>query len=216
MAKRSARSVFAGVPNYAYDKRLHNYVDLSTGRMVSRSVIVDALRDFINSRDLVLENLSEMYANGILSREEFYVAFTNEVANSYKAAAALSQGGWHNLTPSHWGKVGRELRDEYQRIVNFIDDIDNGRYIDTDGNMQIAAIRNRAVAYNSSAYGMFWRLKDEEMMNDDAITEERWWAILDETTCERCARFHAMGWQPKGTFPPPPLHPSCRCGKSYR
>lgn len=215
-AKATKRRKFEGLPGYAYDPRLHNYVDIRTGKMISRNIITDALKNYLDYRSTVLESVAEKYVAGFLSKEEFFVIFSREVANGHKAAAALAKGGWHNMSQSDWGVVGHYLRDDYRNIVNFIDDIENGRYTDSEGNYQVAAILNRARAYASTSYTIYWRLFDAIQQEDPNISEEKWNAILDDVTCSRCAGLAALGWVPKGTLPNPALHPSCRCEKDYR
>lgn len=39
---------------------------------------------------------------------------------------------------------------------------------------------------------------------------ERWVAVLDEDTCDRCRQLHGQEFR-KGEGPQPPLHDECRC-----
>jgi hypothetical protein len=197
------------LPGYAWDTKLHNYVDLSSGRMVKRAAVNDLLSDAIDARAQTMGNLAKMAQNGSLTQREFYEGMRNEVREAYNASAALGKGGWAQMTPADWGTNGQKLREEYANLQKFAQDL-------ADGLVSEKQAVARAKLYADSAYQRYWELwqaQQRELGND----EEKFETVGDERVCPICTGYEAQGWQPLGTFPTPGTpHLGCRCSKAFR
>lgn len=202
-ARRAGEAV--GLPGYAWDSRLHNYVNLSTGRMVSRREVHDLLRDVVESAQQAMMTFGRLAGEGQMTPREFYEAMKTTVRQAYNAAAALSKGGWAQMTPADWGANGRLLRDEYQRLRNFAQDL-------ADGKLSPAQAQARAALYGDSAYGRYWAMEDARRLALGG--SERLITVGDDRVCPICLKIEARGWQPLGTTKVP-VHPACRCDKEY-
>lgn len=213
LARRGGERV--GLPGYAWDERLHNYVDLSSGRMVSRSAINDLLRTATDAAAETMGNLGRKVANGAITPREFYEALQTTVRQAYNANAALARGGWAQMTPADWGRNGHALRMEYERLRNFAQEIQEGRLSLTQRPLSEAQIVARARLYADSAYGRYWQIKDERA-REDGMREGRTRTAGDDRVCQICKGEERKGWQTIDNFRPPLYHGGCRCEAEYR
>lgn len=198
-----------GLPGYAWDAGLRNYVNLATQRMVKRSEIVNLLDGTTRQAGETMGRLARAAQNGTITPAQFYEAMQREVKLAYNAAAALGKGGWAQMSKSDWGKNGRLLREEYGRIRSFAQDM-------ADGKVSEAQAVARAKLYADSAYKRYWANYDEQMV-DAGKNEERWRTRGDERVCPICRGLEGQHWQPLGTLPlPGDPHAGCRCEKEYR
>jgi hypothetical protein len=198
-----------GLPEYAWDRKLGNYVNLNTGRMVKRATVNDLLRDTIDGHANQMGHFAVEVSNGRMTPREFYELMRENVRESYNSSAALGKGGWHAMTPADWGTNGQKLREEYRHLKDFAQDLADGKV--TQG--QAVA---RAKLYADSAYQRYWELQQDqqrELGND----EEAWHTAGDERVCPVCSELEARGWQPLGSLPlPGSPHFGCRCDKTFR
>jgi hypothetical protein len=198
-----------GLPGYAWDTRLHNYVNLVTGRMVSRQSIVGLLTDVVDRAGETMSKLAAAAARGEITPRQFYELMQRETKHAYNAAAALGKGGWDRMTPADWGRNGRQLRDEYTRLRNFAADLAAGKLSEPQA-------RARAALYADSAYRRYWEL-DQERQIQQGAKEEHWVTVGDERVCPICRELEARGWAALGSLPLPGMpHAGCRCAKEYR
>lgn len=198
-----------GVPDYLWDARLGNYVNRATGRMVKRTAIQEALGAVCDRGASTLAGIAQAGQNGTLTPRQFYEAMQREVRQLYNASAALGKGGWAQMTPADWGRVGRALRDEYGRLRDFAQGL-------ADGAISEKQAIARARLYADSAYRQYWRSwggLQAGLGND----EERWISTGDALVCTVCRELEARGWQPLGSLPRPgDPHPGDRCALDFR
>jgi hypothetical protein len=199
----------AGLPGYAWDTRLRNYVDLSTGRMVKRAAVVDMLDGVLQRSSGTVERLALSAHDGTLTPRQFYEAMQREVRLANNAAAALAKGGWAQMTQSDWGRNGALLREEYRHLRGFAADI-------AEGKLSPAQVAARAKLYADSAWRRYWEVH-EGQMTEAGKGEEHWRTRGDDRVCAVCLELEARGWQPIGSMPVPgSIHAGCRCGKDFK
>jgi len=196
-----------GLPAYAWDARLHNYVDIATGRMVKRTLVHDLLRTVIAGAETRIGELGRLYAEEALTGRQFYELMAREVKLVTNTATALAQGGWQNVTPAQWGANGYRLRDEYGNLREFVEAVARGE-------LSPAQIAARAKLYANTAYGRFWELEQAAQQARGA-TRMKLLTVGDDRVCEICVAEARRGWQPIGTWHVP-LHPGCRCNEVYQ
>lgn len=172
-ARRPGGSV--GLPGYAYDERLHNYVRVSTGRMVPRREISDLLRSVVDESGQAMREFGRLAARGEISPREFYEAMQLTVRQAYNASAALGKGGWAQMTPADWGRNGYNLRLEYERLREFARAIEAGERTEA----QAAA---QAKLYADSAFGRYWQIRQEAERNA-GTQEAKLVTVGDERVC---------------------------------
>ena len=193
-----------GLPGYAWDRNLNNYVNLSTQRMVKRSEIIRLLTEVSDGAGERLSRLAQQLHQGTLTERQFYEIARREVKHAYNANVALGKGGWHQVTQAEWGRNGALLRQEYARLKEF------GRAL-ASGELSEAQAVARARLYADSAYAQYWRAERGERQRRGLLSE-RWRTVGDERVCDICLGLEAQGCQPLGILGlPGDPHPGCRC-----
>lgn len=205
MPKQTGSSV--GLPGYAWNDKLHNYVDGSTGRMVKRNDINDLLREVTQGSEKRLQNYGMMAADAQMTPRQFYEAMQQEIKLLTNSNAALAKGGWAQMTPADWGRNGYQLRQEYANLRQFAQEI-------ADGTLSGAQIEARAKLYANTTYARYWEIRTEQE-TAAGKQEERLVTSKDDRVCEECLAQEAMGWQPIGSYNPP-IHAGCRCDVEYQ
>ena len=195
-----------GLPGYAWDPALHNYVDLATGRMVKRKAVVQLLTGVVERADDVLAALARAAVRGEITPRQFYELAQREVKHAYNASVALAEGGWHQVPPAEWGRNGGYLRKEYARLREFAAAMERGELTEA----QAVA---RARLYGNSAYGRYWDIRTAQARRRGK-TRERLRTAGDDRVCPVCLDEEASGWRPIGTYRVP-IHAGCRCFLDY-
>lgn len=203
-ARRPGQSV--GLLSYAWDDRLRNYVDLSTGRMVKRELITDLLRTVIAGAERRMGLLGELVAQGQITPRQFYELMAREIKLATNVSAALASGGWQNVSFSAWGRNGALIRAEYGYLRGFVQEIGLG-------GLSEAQIIARAKLYGNTAYGRFWEI-EQAGQQARGMRLMKLLPRMDDRTCPVCIAEAKRGWQPVGTWIIP-LHPACRCDALY-
>lgn len=195
-----------GLASYAWDDRLHNFVDLASGHMVKRSVIQNLLRDIVAGTEGRMTTLGRMLAAREITGRQFYELMARETKLATNVATALARGGWQNVTPAQWGANGLRLRGEYGHLREFVQAFERGELSERQ-------IIERAKLYANTAYGRFWELEQAARQVRGA-TQMRIQTVGDDRVCPICRAEERRGWQPIGTWHVP-LHIGCRCDEVY-
>jgi len=125
MTKRKARIA----KKYAFDPRLGGtgrYVDATTGKIVSKGVVNTALEFQIDAARVNTRAIATNLANGNISLAEYQMAMAREMKTVNTISAALSKGGWENMSQADWGAVGRISRDQYVGLQGYAEKIASG------------------------------------------------------------------------------------------
>lgn len=195
---------------YFWNAGAQRYVDAS-GRFVPNQRELSVLEARINSGIRVLQNMTEPLISGRIGVAEWQQAVAIELRRAHVQAVAFGQGGWANVTPSGWGRVGNRLRREYAYLREFAQEIAGGQ-------LSEAQIRARLSQYEGSIWSAYWE-GSTTAKTSAGYTEER--RVLQPAEhCGDCVAYAAQGWQPIGSLPEPGegsecLH-NCRCIKEYR
>lgn len=197
-----------GLPGYAWDSRLRNYVSVATGRMVKRREISDLLRSVVDEAGQTMKEFGRLAANGEISPREFYEAMQLTVRQAYNASAALAKGGWGQMTQADWGMNGYRLRLEYENLRNFAQALEAGEVSEAQAGA-------RAKLYADSAFGRYWEIRHEAEKNA-GTQRARIKTAGDDRVCETiCRPEEKKGWQPIGEIKVPPMHAGCRCDEEF-
>lgn len=101
------------------------YIDAG-GRIVSQATIRNVLDTMLDGKTANIGQLAEGLRSGVLSLGEWQTAMMNEIKDVHLIGAAMERGGWANMTQADFGRVGRIVRDEYEYLRNFANDIAAG------------------------------------------------------------------------------------------
>ena len=177
----------------------------SVGRLVSEREIADNLRVMYERTQTQFATLAEAVARGDITPSLFQRAMMEQLKNLHLSTAVLGAGGWDRADARLYGRVGRDLRDEYAYLRRFVRQMEAGEISPVDA-------VNRAQLYADNAYGQYWKETDRRMRRA-GVTEEHLHTATEP--CERCLNAEAEGWVAIGTYLIP-MHWKCRCYKEYR
>ncbi len=127
-----------------------------------------------------------------ISLEQWELSVAATIKDAHIANGIFGAGGVENVTQSMYGEIGSRIKQEYNYLHGFTQEI-------ADGKLSEAQIAARLNMYANDAYGSY--ADTERALNmGNGMTEER--AILsgDAAHCEDCIARAALGWQPIGTL----------------
>ena len=208
-------------PQYEFDPRLGTtgrYVDKSTGRIVPRELVTDAMEMQISDSRQKINSLSRQLANGEISISEWQLAMRNNIRVIHSQAAALAKGGWAQMSQSDWGAVGPLSAKQYFYLQRFALQIEEGKQklLNVQGEINGQFMR-RADLYGQAGNATYHKMEDRTALQSGLTEEMR---ILDPLAvhCDCCID-QAGHWEPIGTLIEIggcTCSQKCRCDKEYR
>lgn len=136
---------------WIWEAKLHRYRHVATGRFLGPRQMV-ALRDaFVDAQVERMGVLARRLANSEINVYQWQQAMRHEIRMAYIDQYILGHGGRKTMMPTDWGRLGAEIRKQYNYLTRFVNDIEAGKYTNPDGTLQIDAIRARAELYMKSS-----------------------------------------------------------------
>ena len=202
-------------PTLEFDPRLGTtgrYVNAQTGKMIPKQVIQDQLEKQIEIARRQMTNISADFANGEMSLATWRNQMAERMKIIHTQSAALSRGGWAQMTQSDWGAVGRISRDQYKFLDQFALDIQSGKQPlhrldgELNGNF-MRRVKLYADAGNSTKSEM-----ERRQAKINQLTHEM--RVLDPSAehCQ-CCLLNAEKWALIGTLP---KLGACECSTNDR
>lgn len=191
---------------YGWNAGAARYVDRATGRFVAQDDVIAVMEQRIEAGIGRLQDMARGVIEGRVEVGALQEAGIVELRRINTQLAALGRGGWRQMSPSDWGRVGAHLRQEYEYWRGFMQDI-------ASGNLTEAQINARLGLYGNHAWQSYW-MQDETAKREAGAVEER--NILDDGAahCTECPDLTARGWVAIGELPPPgarECQANCRC-----
>jgi hypothetical protein len=177
---------------YSFSRPAARYRDHATGRFVARSRIVTLLEQHVDSAERRMSSIVQGLAAGEIAPGTAQMMMRDEVSLSN---SALGKGGFDRLTPQDYGRVGRQLRDTYQRTANLVRDVQSGR-------VSLSQALNRIEGYALDARRQFFAAEREAVRESGRRHEERR-TLHARESCVDCVGYARLGWQPFDTLPLP-------------
>jgi hypothetical protein len=103
------------------------YRDMTTGRFVAGAVVRRELDGYLAGSSSVAKSLAEALRGRQVSLADWELAMRRHIKSVNLNAVALERGGWANMRPSDYGRVGQRVRDQYAYLRNFADQIASDR-----------------------------------------------------------------------------------------
>jgi hypothetical protein len=183
------------------------------GRFVPRETVRRAIDTAIDGTRLEMLAASEaLRAGGSLDVWLVQMREAVKDANLYSAAAA--RGGWAQMTPADFGRVGRAVRDQYAYLDRFAADIADGLTLD-------GGFLYRASTYAASGRKLYHAIERDEMLELGAVQEHN----VEDPSAEHCTGANsceaetARGWVAVGALKPigeRKCRGGCKCRIEYR
>jgi hypothetical protein len=183
-----------------------------TGRFVARDDVRHAFDRVIERAGERMRRATDQMRGGELTLRQWQELMRSELKSLHLQSAAAARGGFGQLTQRDYGRVGRELRSQYEYLHEFTKDLRAGR-APTDGR-----VLGRAELYAKSARAAYHEAHEQQSLDEAGYTEER--SLLHAAEhCVQCIDQAALGWVPRGTLVPIGRRQclgNCRCTMRYR
>lgn len=205
MPRRSANPA----PEFRWNEGAGRYTQ--NGRFVPQKTVRGALDTALDRSSENVRRITERLRAGEISVKDWQLQMVPEMRSAHLAAHALAKGGWAQMSPADFGRVGQRLRGEYRFLAGFADQVLDGRQR-LDG-----TLARRAQMYIESARSGYHEQERREKQLRGATEERNLLAPSDH--CPGCLDADAMGWVPIGTLPPVgsrDCRSRCRCRVAYR
>jgi hypothetical protein len=204
---------------YTWDAEVIRYRGPS-GAFVSQQAIKQALNTFVRRAQLEIQRLAREMTAGRIPIEEWQRQTANLIKSTHLANAAAAKGGWGQMTPADFGKVGQQLKLQYQHLRKFAKEAAAGSLTPED-------IERRAGMYARSAAGAYERARFDtfsaiaatgakvEMRNKLGQAEH----CHTSTKRVGCVEETARGWVSIGEMTLPGSRnclSNCRCSLQYK
>ena len=188
------------------------YYDLETGKFVSSASVHDALETVMDASAIRMNKLTQSLIDGEISLASWQSSMMEQIKITHISSAALSQGGWAQMTQSDWGATGQLIRQQYDYLRNYAADIASGKQA-LDGRALV-----RSDLYADAANGTFWEM-DKRGHLADGYDEGRRVLEPGADHCDDCEEYASEGWMPIDEIPEignSQCMTRCRCEIEYR
>lgn len=188
MAKQTFATVRA---RFSFDERTQRYRGPG-GRFVPQREIKRVLNTVSRAARKDIGLLTSQLVSGEITIDQWQIAMAGAIKNLHLAQYAAGRGGFAALNSRDFGRIGAELRFQYDRLNNF------GRQIEA-GLVSPQAIGSRAEMYASAGNVSFERAR-RDGAEIAGMTEERR-VLGNGEHCPDCLAYAELGWQSIGSLP---------------
>jgi hypothetical protein len=110
------------MPRYRWEPTsgIHGrYRDTLTGRFVPASVVRRELDAYLDASDNAARALADALRNRQIGLVDWELSMRRIIKNTHINAVVLERGGYANMRPQDWGRVGAAVRRQYEYLTNF-------------------------------------------------------------------------------------------------
>lgn len=198
-------------PEYGWNSDAQRYINLSTGQFVSAAQVRTALDQAILSAKDGLRDVSQALLDGQISLADWQTQMAQQIKLIHCASASAAAGGWAQMTPADWGRVGQQLRQQYAYLQRFALQIESG------AQALNGSLITRALMYGEAGRGTYEDFRRAEAQRRGMTHERRRLGAAEH--CEDCVRYAGWGWRPIGTLPrigQSRCRTNCKCAFEFR
>lgn len=195
---------------YVYDARLGRYRSLATGRLVRESAIRDVLDRVLATAEDRLGALADALRSRTIGPREWERRMREATKLAHLHGYAAAKGGWAQLAPSDYGRIGNRVRTSYAWLRRFRRQLERGDVL-LDGRYT-----RRMQLYVEGARLAFHEVERGEKQSRGFTRERNQRAAAD--SCSGCVGETARGWVPIGQLVPPGRRTcgvACKCRVLY-
>lgn len=183
----------------------------SNGRFVSQQAVSNALQSTIDQQAKTVANLTTQFKNGGISLAEWRMGMGQAIKTTHLASSALANGGWAQMTQADYGRVGQIVRQQYQYLDRFAQQI-------ADGTQKLDGTLERRARMYADAGRMTYESAQRAEARIRGYDEERNVRHAQDS-CAGCLEATAAGWVAIGTLPLPGQRDcvtNCKCTLEQR
>lgn len=183
----------------------------SNGHTVPPRTVRAAMDSAIERAAYDMGALTARLQDRTITIRQWQEGMADAIRTQHSMAAALARGGWHEMAPADWGRVGGRLRGQFAYLQRFANQLESGEQ-KLDGSLRV-----RCQMYVEASRGTYEATR-RSMEAAGGMDEERRELHALES-CDDCIAYAALGWQPIGTLPPigeSACSVNCKCTFSFR
>jgi len=113
------------MPQYEFLPDIVRYRDTRTGRFVPQRTVSRYAEASITVGQDAADVLAQMVSSRQISPAEWERLMRQEIKSTFLQEAMLGRGGRASMTQSDWGTGGQQLREQYDYLRGFREDIEN-------------------------------------------------------------------------------------------
>lgn len=195
---------------YRFDTNTGRYRDQRTGRLVCEALVRRAIDTVLRNDRVRARVLAEDLRAGRTSRFQWAADMRQLVREVHLYSAAAAHGGWRNMDPETWGRVGAAVQRQNQFLDGFTTEVMTT--LPLDGRFTV-----RAMSYVDAGRSTFHRVEqaDQQVQGKQFVRN----ILVDRThSCSECPDLTARGLIPIAEMPPPGERQclgNCRCTLEY-
>lgn len=198
---------------YRWNPIAGRYID-GGGRFVSWRSVRIALDAVLDGAERDIKDASARLQAGQITLGEWREVMRTSIKSIHLASAASVMGGWAQMSPADYGRVGKIVRGEYEYLRRFVRQIQRGLPLD-------GRFLQRTGLYAQSGRTTYHETERAERAKR-GLTEER--NILEKsahhcTGANSCPEETRRGWVPIGSLVAigkRKCKANCRCYVEYR
>jgi hypothetical protein len=182
--------------------------------IVPSKVVRGALDVALDSAAEDVADITTSLRDGDIRLQRWQREMMNHIKNANMNAASLAKGGYGQMGPEDWGRVGGRVQREYEYLRDFAEQIDEGN-VPLDGRAV-----NRAKMYVQGSRQTYHRTERLEMQKRGYNQEKNILGVAEH--CPECVALTTRGdegWVPIGTLPEIGTRQclgNCKCQIIYR
>lgn len=173
--------------NITWDERRQRYLAAS-GRVLTPKQVRKLIDELVDVSSKRLRNWATQMQTGKLSIAKWQFLSAREVKNLHLATSVIANGGRGQVTPKLWGKLGAQIKFQYQHLRDFAVSVPR-KVVDRTG-----AIPPRAEMYGRAAIGTYENTTLERNKKFGLSIARRETAHGSES-CDDCLEQEDLGWQ---------------------
>lgn len=164
---------------------------------------------------MTLDQLAAALQEGRISLSEWEAQMRDVIRAELTVAMELAKGGRDNVTPSDWGYVGSQAKEQYDKLSAFARDIQSDPAKWLNGRL----LNQRMDLYGQLGYSALEADLGREAQKGGFTEERNRLEQRDEGNCDGCLAETARGWVPIGELIPVgerDCYTNDRCEIEYR
>lgn len=175
---------------YRWNEIAGRYINQS-GNFVSFADVRSYLDEVLDRHERKIMSLSSALREGSINVQQWQAGMKDALKDLHLVSGALARGGWAQMSQADYGRVGSQLRFQYERLAKFAQQIERG--LPFDGRF----IR-RTQLYAQSGRVSYTAALRQEMALRGYTEEQSVLAAADH--CSECVAEADKGWVKIGTL----------------
>lgn len=175
---------------YRWNEIAGRYINQS-GNFVSFADVRSYLDEVLDRHERKIMGLSSALREGSINVQQWQAGMKDALKDLHLVSGALARGGWAQMSQADYGRVGNQLRFQYERLAKFAQQIERG--LPFDGRF----IR-RTQLYAQSGRVSYTAALRQEMALRGYTEEQSVLAAADH--CSECVAEADKGWVKIGTL----------------